>query len=172
MAQNNLYRSNGAAAYDIYKSNTALPLEKPAQLPRSPIRRKPVQKVKVKMAVSPFAIVGTMVALVMLFLVLFSYVRLYETKSESSDLQQELNELNTQYTRLHSQYEETLDLQEIEVRATELGMGKPGASQIVYIQAGTDDVAEVYTAPQESNIFVQVYDAFRDVFTDALAYFS
>ena len=39
------YRSNGSAAYDVRRRNTAQPLERPERLPDAPARRKPAPHV-------------------------------------------------------------------------------------------------------------------------------
>lgn len=168
------YRSNGSAAYDIHynQRNTARPLEQPQRLPDAPVRRQPVQKVKAKVAVSPFAVLGTAVVLVMLFFVLFSYVRMYEAKSQVGELQSQLSELNTQNERLRSQYVSSLDMDAVEARAKELGMRQAGPSQIIYVQVSGSDSTEVYSAPQERGFFGSIYDAFRSLFRDAVEYFA
>ena len=120
MAQRNPYRSNGSAAYDIYAGqnmrSNALPKQRPAQLPDAPARPRRAPKVRTKPAFSPFALLGGAMACVMLFLVIFSYVRLYETKSEVGELQSELSTLSEQKARLQSQYEGALDLEKVEKR--------------------------------------------------------
>ncbi len=176
MAQRNPYRSNGSAAYDIYAGqnmrSNALPKQRPAQIPDAPARPRRAPKVRTKPAFSPFALLGGAMACVMLFLVIFSYVRLYETKSEVGELQSELSTLSEQKARLQSQYEGALDLEKVEKRAKELNMRKPGPSQIVYVQVQAEDTAEVYTAPKEQNIFQRAFTALRNVFTDAVEYFT
>lgn len=174
MAQSEKYRSNGSAAYDMqaFQQNTAQPLERPERLPEVPVRRKPVRKVRTKLAVAPFTVLGSAAAVLLLVLVVFSYVRLYEAQSEVGTLQSQLSELTVEQARLQSQFENSLDLKQIEARAKELGMRQPGSSQIIYVQVDAGDTAEVYTAPAERNIFQRIFDAFKSVFTDAVEYFS
>ena len=176
MARREEYRTNGSAAYDIYAGgamrNTALPKERPERLPDAPARRQPVRKTRAKPAFSPFALLGGAMVCVMLFLVVFSYVRLYEAKSEVGELESELSELNEEKARLQSKYEGALDLEMVEKRAKELNMRKPGPSHIVYVQVQADDTAEVYSAPAEQNLFQRIFTVFRSVFTDAVEYFS
>ena len=62
--------------------------------------------------------------------------------------------------------------EQLEKRAKELNMRKPGPSQIVYVQVQAEDTAEVYTAPKEQNIFQRAFTALRNVFTDAVEYFT
>ena len=165
------YRSNGSAAYDI-RTNTAQPAQRPDRLPEAPQRVKPARKVKTKLAIAPFTVLGTAVVVVMLFLVVFSYVRLYEVQSRVSDLKTQKTELTTQEQRLRSQYENSLDLPAIETRAKELGMRQPLASQIVYVEVAAGDTVEIAAAPQERNLIEQVYDAFYGVISDVVEYFS
>lgn len=165
------YRSNGSAAYDI-RTNTAQPAQRPDRLPEAPQRVKPARKVKTKLAIAPFTMLGTAVVVVMLFLVVFSYVRLYEVQSRVSDLKTQKTELTTQEQRLRSHYENSLDLPAIETRAKELGMRQPLASQIVYVEVAAGDTVEIAAAPQERNLIEQVYDAFYGVISDVVEYFS
>ena len=165
------YRSNGSAAYDI-RTNTAQPAQRPDRLPEAPQRVNPARKVKTKLAIAPFTVLGTAVVVVMLFLVVFSYVRLYEVQSRVSDLKTQKTELTTQEQRLRSHYENSLDLPAIETRAKELGMRQPLASQIVYVEVAAGDTVEIAAAPQERNLIEQVYDAFYGVISDVVEYFS
>ena len=159
------YRSNGSAAYDVRRRNTAQPLEQPERLPDAPARRKPARHVRARLGISPLTALGAAAAVLMLALVVFSYIRLYEARSDVSTLEE-------QQARLQSQYDNALDLEQIEKRAKELGMRQPGSSQIIYVQVDADDTTEVYAAPAEKNVFVHVIDAFRSAFTDAINYFS
>lgn len=166
------YRSNGSAAYDVRRRNTAQPLEQPERLPDVPARRKPARHVRARLGISPLTALGAAAAVLMLALVVFSYIRLYEARSDVGKLQTQLSTLEEQQARLQSQYDNALDLEQIEKRAKELGMRQPGSSQIIYVQVDADDTTEVYAAPAEKNVFVRVIDAFRSAFTDAINYFS
>ena len=171
----NEFRTNGSAAYDRYSNNTARPLERPDRLPEFPEQRpvkRPVRKVKTKLAVAPFAILGGAIAAVMLLMVVFSYVRLYETQSTVTRLEKTQAALLEQNMRLKQQYETGIDLAAVEARAAELGLRKPSASQIVYVEVPKADVAEVYAAPEERNFFERIYDALSGTFSDAVEYFS
>lgn len=174
MAQFDDYRTNGSAAYDIHamQENTARPLRKPERLPDAPAHVQPARREKTRLAIAPFTILGTAVAVVLLFLVVFSYVRLYETQSTVGELKEQQAELTEQQQRLRSQYENALDLPAIEARAKELGMREPLASQIVYVEVAAGDSTEVYAAPQKRNVFEQIYDAFRGAISDVVEYFS
>ena len=128
--------------------------------------------VRARLGISPLTALGAAAAVLMLALVVFSYIRLYEARSDVGKLQTQLSTLEEQQARLQSQYDNALDLEQIEKRAKELGMRQPGSSQIIYVQVDADDTTEVYAAPAEKNVFVRVIDAFRSAFTDAINYFS
>lgn len=168
------YRENGAAAYDIYRTqeNTARPLERPNRLPDAPLKSVPETRVRTKLHVSPTLILGGAVALVMLFLVIFSYMRLYEAQSTVSNLKTECEELLEDQKQLNSQYENALDLEEAETRARKMGMHEPLTSQITYIEVDAGDTTEIYSEPEERNIFEQVFYAFKDTLSDVVEYFS
>lgn len=168
------YRTNGSAAYDLHsvRDNTARPLRQPERLPDAPERAKPVRRVKTRLAIAPFTMLGTAVAVVMLFLVIFSYVRLYEAQSAVSDLKETKTLLTEEQQRLRSQYENSLDLEAIEARALELGMRQPLPSQIVYVEVAAGDSVELGEVQEERNLFEQIYDAFYGVISDVVEYFS
>lgn len=166
------FRSNGSAAYDIFavQDNTARPLRKPEQLPQAPVA--PAKKVKFKLAISPFAAVGTLVTVVMLFLVIFSYVSMFEVRNEIGALNNQKNELTIRQEKLRSDYESSIDLSAIEERAIALGLHQPANDQIRYVQISEGDTTQVFTAPEDRSFLEQVYDAFRGVFSDVAEYFS
>ena len=166
------FRANGSAAYDIFSvhNNTARPLELPEQLPEAPTA--PAKKVRFKLSISPFAVVGTMVALVMMFLVIFSYVSMFEVRNEIGELKNQQADLTVQQAKLRSDYESSIDLSVIEERALALGLHQPSNDQIRYVQIGEGDTTQVFSAPEERNIFEQIYDAFCGVFNDVAEYFS
>ncbi len=166
------FRSNGSAAYDIFvvHDNTARPLEKPENLPDAPAS--PAKKVRYKLSVSPFAVVGALTVIMMLFLVIFSYVSMFEVRNDIGALKNQRSELVVQQEKLRSDYESSIDLSVIEERALALGLHKPSSDQIRYVQIGEGDTTQVFSAPEDRNIFEQIYDAFHDVFSDVAEYFS
>ena len=56
------YRSNGSAAYDVRRRNTAQPLEQPERLPDAPARRKPARHVRARLGISPLTALGAAAA--------------------------------------------------------------------------------------------------------------
>ncbi len=169
----NPYRSEGSSAVDLYaarKRSPRPPAKKPERLPDVPAREKPAQRKRA--AVSPVAALGAAAALFLLFLVVFSYVRLYELQSRVGELKQDISELSDTNDALRAQYEAGIDLQQVERRARELGLHEASPLQKVYVEVAPADTAEVYAQPTERNAFERIYDAFRFLFADLKAYFS
>lgn len=170
------YRTDGSAAYDVNTTarhrNTAQPIQRPQRLPDAPARNRPIHKTRAKTAVAPFTLLGTAAVAALLLLALFSYIGLYEAKSEAAELQSQLNELTEEQAFLQSKYEQSVDMQQIEQRAKELGLRQPGAAQTIYVGIGGSNAAQTFTAPQERNFIEKIFDALRGAFSDALEYFS
>lgn len=168
------YRADGSAAYDVFRTqdNAARPIERPNRLPDAPLKNVPEMRVRTKLHVSPTLVLSGIFALVMLFLVVFSYMRLYEAQSTVSNLKTEREELLEEQEQLRTRYEKALNLEEIETRARKMGMHEPLTSQITYIEVDAGDTTEIYSEAEERNIFEQVFYAFKDTLSDVVEYFS
>lgn len=165
------YRTNGSAALNIYtQESTARPLERPKRLPDAPAQKQ--KKEKLRLVISPFTVLGGAVAFVMLFLAVFSFARMFEEQSKVSALQDVRATLTEEQERLTATYEQSMDLKQVEQRARQLGMREAQPSQIREIEIAAGDTTQVFDAPEESNIFKQVFDAFQSVFRDVVEYFS
>lgn len=168
MAELKHYMIDGTSARELYPT---LPLPRRKQrLPEPP--PKPEIKMKKKLAISPFAVMGTAVALLMLFLVIFNYVRTFELRNEVKELQARQEELTQEKLHLEAKYEGSIDLRTVAKRAKALGMHKPMAGQIIYLEPQTNQTAQRYTAAEEPGFPERIMDAFRDLFTDMKEYFS
>lgn len=170
------FETIGSSAYEQgyhpQQQNTARPLKRPQRLPEAPARQQAARHVRAKVAIAPFSLLGAALVFVLLFLVVFSYVSLYETQTQVAELENELETLTQLQEHLEARYEDSIDLDAVEQRARELGMKEPTSDQIVYVRVDVGDTTELYSAPQEKNIFVRIYDAFRSAFSDAMEYFS
>jgi len=165
------YRTNGSAALNLYtQESTARPLERPQRLPDAPKQKKP--KEKLRLTVSPFAIAGGAFAVLLLILVVFSFARLFEEQSRTAALRETSAALAQEQERLTANYEQSVDLKQVEQRARQLGMREAQPSQIREIEIAAGDTTLVFDAPEERNIFEQVFDAFQSLFRDAVEYFS
>lgn len=167
-----VYRTNGAAAYDIrytqYQHGTAAPERPPMHRPRK--RTAPRKRVKAKLTVAPMAVVGMLVAGLMLLLVLCGYVQLYEASTQVSDLNSQISELQTQNDRLQSTYNEQIDLKAVETKAAELGMHAPSSKQTVYLELSGRDKAEILTT-EKQNVFQTMIEAVRSTVQRMVEYF-
>ena len=165
------YRTNGAAAYDIRAYGNAAPEIQRPGLPQE--RRQPVRRVRVKakLAVSPFGVVGILASACMLVLVIFGYVQLYEAKTQVSDLNDQLTALNAENQTLRSEYESKIDLSAIEKRATELGMIQAGAGQTVYLNLSGSDRAEVL-GEARANGLTSLFEAIKSSVESLVSYLS
>lgn len=165
---------NGTSAwrYDVGRENTARPLQEPTRLPQQPRHRKRRPRPQAKLQVSLFSLVGGAVALVLLLLVVFSYVCLYEARSELAQHKAAQAELAQEQERLTAEYESNLDMDAIEQRARQLGMHEPLPSQIRYVQVETADSTVLYEETEKENPVVRFFGAFGSLFSDLVEYFS
>ena len=164
------YLSQGSAAYDVRTAErkrrareVALPEERPAHRQQ--------RRVRAKVAVSPFSLIGIAVVACMAVLVIFGYVRLYEADSEVARLESSLSALQEERRKLDSYYEEMIDLEAIEQQATALGMRQPRSDQMVYLNLSAADHAEI-TPAASKNLLVRIYCALRDSVLGIVEYLS
>lgn len=167
MAERKRYYENGSAAYDIF-SAAAKPLELPEE--RKEPSHKQKTKVKAKLAIAPFALVGVLVAVVLLTMVIYSYVQLYEASSRVGELTEELTAIQVENGKLRSSYESGIDLTLIELEAKQLGMKMPSSNQEVYLNISNTDRGEVIAVENE-NVFARAWEAVTESFTGILEYF-
>ena len=115
---------------------------------------------RAKQSVAPAAILGVLIAAAMFVAAIMAQIQLTDLSSERVALEAELAELQTENARLQIAYESAFNLTEIEEYATtKLGMQKPGADQITYIDTSSPDRAVV------------IRDSSGDSFVDRLSDF-
>ena len=165
-----LYRYNGSAAQQRISGTAALQIER-RRLPEEVVVPQIERRVKVKAAVAPFAVVGMVAVVCMLILVVFGYVQLYEATEQVSTMQSRLESLHEEQRVLQSLYEGGIDLNEIELRAAELGLAQPTASQTVYVNLSGADHAEIY-AQKDTNLFVRIIRAIESSASGLVEYLS
>ena len=157
-AAKNIYGRNavyGSLAYDFnnpelypeieYSSpfeQTAQP--RPGEKVETHTRVKTHAHAKAKQSVAPMAILGMIVAAVLLVITIMAQSQLMSVSAQSVELQSRLTELKSEQTKLKIAYESAFNLTEIEEYATaHLGMQKPTASQVYYIDTSSPDKAVV-----------------------------
>lgn len=163
--QNAVY---GSLAYDF--NNPALyPDEEYGAAPDTQARPRPQEQVRVrtrartaprtKQGISPVAIAGVFVAAFLFVLGIMAQIQLLEVSDNSVALQRQLDELETEQTRLKIAYESAFNLTEIEEYAiSELGMQKPRADQIYYIDTSSPDKAQVVAESSKDSFADRVGD--------------
>lgn len=141
----NEYYSEGSAARKIESYGGLNVLREPEYENSSAVKTKPeTQVVKAHSRVPLASVLGFAAVTVLLFLVVFSYVRLYEVSAEASQLQDRLETLETDNAKMSAEYKRVLDLNQVKLVATsQLGMKPADKSQIVYISLGNSDKAEI-----------------------------
>ncbi len=166
----------GNLAYDF----DAIPAQEPeVEAPaRDPHERHPRTRDDAKVSigtaaaprtgVSPFAVIGTCVVMVLLFLVVIGYMKLSELSAQYVEYSNELEQLNAEGERLKIQYEGAFDLDEVERYAVGvLGMIKADSTQITYVHRAAGDQAVILAETEEQSFIGTV----RQLFTEFKEYF-
>lgn len=126
------------------------------------VQQRAAVQTRSKQGIAPGAIFGMLVAAALLIVAITAQVQLMDISAGSVELEAQLAELEMQQAKLQIAYESAFNLTEIETYAiAELGMQKPKADQIYYIDTSSPDKAVVVY--QEQN------DSFVDRVSDFLA---
>ena len=158
-----LYRDEYSAAPE----HVARP--KPQTQTQTKVHTRAKTAVHTKQSIAPASIAGVLVAAFLFVIAIMAQAQLVGISAESVSLQNELAELEDTQTRLKIRYESAFNMSDIEEYATRsLGMQKPRADQICYIDTSASDKA-VVIADSESNGFV---DRVSDFITGFTAYFG
>ena len=140
---------NGSLAYDYDKPALEPEYEygRPLDIPARPRVKEEVvagTQVLTRQGVSPFALLGFAIAAVLIVMTLIARVQFTQASAEAATLQSQLDQLTEQQSKLTIAYESALNLTDIENYAINtLGMQKPQADQIRYINSSAQDKAEV-----------------------------
>ncbi len=165
-----LYRTNGAAAYDIYRQsnedgNAARQLPKP----RRHVRPRP--RPKAKLAVAPLGMVGFLAAAMMLVFVICGYVQLFEETTAVNQLQNKISDAQNYQAHLQAIYDSKIDLDVIQAQAAQLGMTMPTSAQTVYLNLQGTDRA-VITDRHEENVAQTAWTAIVRSIHTLMEYFA
>ena len=170
---------SGAAAVD-FAYLTAQPGRVPVELPeeRPEPKARPKQGTRtgtrIRTGLAPSAVLGFMMALAMLILVIFGYVRLYEATTENAKIADELADMKAQNAILAKQYEGSVDLAYIEDMAmNELGMQKVLPEQIVYVNLShATDKGVIVTTQKEKGFLGRAVESIVSSVRDLKEYLS
>ena len=117
-----------------------------------------------RQAVYPLAMLGIAVAAVLFVIAIMAQIQLFDISSKTVGLEAQLKELQTEQTKLQIKYEGAFNLTEIEQYATSrLGMQKPSADQIYYIDTSSPDRAVIIAQTGGSGFFSRVSDLLSEI---------
>ena len=123
---------------------------------------------RTKQSIAPLSIVGMLAAAFLVVVAILAQAQMVGLSSKSVELQQQLDVLEEQQSKLRIAYESAFNMAEIEDYAIHtLGMQRPRADQIFYIDTSSPDKA-VVIAGGESDGFV---DRVSDYLSGVLEYF-
>ena len=124
--------------------------------------------VHTKQSIAPASIAGMLIAAFLCAIAIMAQAQLVGISADSVSLQSELEQLEEQQAKLKIRYESAFNMSDIEDYAIKsLGMQKPQADQIYYIDTSAPDKAVVIAGEEESG-FVDSVSDFLSGFT---AYF-
>ena len=152
MAQSNDRRrygyTDGSLAYDLDALARERTLDDAGRM--EPQRREPVaaprrQSVARPAAkLSPLVLACAAVLTGLVVVLLMGYVRLTEVSADISQIKTEMGQLEERHVALLTQYEKTFDLATVKRVAEEVGMTKPTAGQVEYLELPAADSTVVY----------------------------
>ena len=124
--------------------------------------------VHTKQSIAPMTRVGMLAAAFLVVLAILAQAQMVGISSRSVALQQELSALEEQQSKLRIAYESAFNMAEIEDYAIHsLGMQKPQADQIFYIDTSSPDKAVVISNSEQ----VGFVDRVSDFLSGAVEYF-
>ena len=142
------YDFSNPALYPEEYSRPAGRLENPAGEPETRtgtrVKTRARTAPRAKQGIAPLSILGAAAAAFLLVTAINAQATLFAVSGESVELEQTLRELETEQTRLRIAYESVFNLAEVEEYAVHtLGMQKPAADQVYYIDTAAPDKAVV-----------------------------
>ena len=130
---------------------------KPQTQTRTRVRTRARTVVHTRQSIAPATIAGMLVAAFLCVITILAQAQLISVSAESVSLQNELAELETEQAKLKIRYESAFNMSEIETYATRsLGMQKPRADQIFYIDTSAPDKAVVIADRTETGFVDRV----------------
>jgi hypothetical protein len=128
-------------------------------------------QVRERQKIPALAVVGFCAVIALSILVLMSYVQLTELSAQTVKMRGELTALQTENVTLTAQYEKMYDLSAVKEAAQSVGMAKPSASQIYYIDLSDGDSAVVYEK-KDAGILTRLTDSLSHGFYAVMEYFD
>lgn len=165
----------GSLAYDfnnpeLYREEdtAAQPQVRPRTQTQTRVHTRARTAVRTRQSIAPLSLVGMLAAAFLLVVAILAQAKIVGISSKSVALQNELAQMEEQQAKLRIAYESAFNMAEIEDYAIHsLGMQKPRADQIFYIDTSSPDKA-VVIAGSESVGFV---DRVSDYLSGVVEYF-
>lgn len=132
---------------------------KPREQVRVRTRARAQHALHTKQGISPVALAGSLIAAFMLVTAITAQVQLIGVSGSSVELQNQLAALEETQAKLRIRYESAFNLSEIEEYAVgSLGMMKPNAAQINYIDTSSPDKAVMIASGSSDSIVDRAAD--------------
>ena len=169
----------GSLAYDfnnpeLYREeySPARPKEKQKARPQTAVTPRVHTRARAaahtKQSLAPASLAGMLAAAFLAVVAILAQAQIVSISSQSVQLRNELTALEEQQSKLRIAYESAFNMAEIEEYAVhELGMQKPRADQIFYIDTSSPDKAVVVAGGQNDGFVDRVSDSL----SGALEYF-
>lgn len=120
-------------------------------------------------AISPFAVVGFLVACALVVMVLLAHIQLDAVNNETASLSSQLNQLEEEYEDLSAQYEQMFDMDAIKKDLVASGtMIQVTQEQQIYMDMSQPDSTTVYEDNEEANttLLAKLAASFSDIFSN------
>ena len=145
------------------------PKARPQAQTRTRVRTRARTAAHARQSIAPLSIVGVLAAAFLVVVAILAQAQMVGISSTSVELQNQLTQLEERQSKLRIEYESAFNMEEIEEYAIQtLGMQKPRADQVCYIDTSSPDKA-VVVASGESDGFV---DRVSDYLSGVFAYFK
>lgn len=156
----------GSLAYDfnnpeLYREEytTAQPKARPHTQTRTRVHTRARAAAHTRQSIAPASLLGMLVAAFLVVVAILAQAQMVGISSQSVALQTELTQLEEQQAKLRIAYESAFNMAEIEDYAIHaLGMQKPRADQIYYIDTSSPDKAVVIAGGENAGFVDRVSD--------------
>lgn len=132
-------------------------------MPRAHSRAKAETKAKAHLPIGAFTIVSYVVVIALALMLLMGYMTLNEIAVDTSRMQNELSQLQSDGAKLLVEYERAMNVGDLAAKASAAGMYAPGADQIGYVDISRSDKATVYSTDSEGGFFENIEKFFLTV---------
>jgi len=166
---------NGSLAYDLDYAARERELRHAGEARRDAAQPKvhaaPHVLVRARQYVSPLAVLSVAAIMGLALLVLMGYVRLTLLSAETVELQEQLEELETENVNLTAQYQRMFDMASVKEAAEAAGMSKPSGTQMGRLDLSAGDTAVAYRQ-KEPGLLSRFLSALRGGVDMVVEYFD